>query len=42
MQPKQPKKRGLAQCSKEVRQRVAASGGRASHGGGRPKKIVTK
>jgi hypothetical protein len=29
--------RGLASASMETRQRVASAGGRASHGGGRPK-----
>jgi hypothetical protein len=29
--------RGLASASAETRQRVASLGGRASHGGGRPK-----
>ncbi len=30
-------KKGLAMASKETRKRVAAMGGKASHGGGRPK-----
>lgn len=30
-------KRGLASASPETRRRVAQQGGRASHGGGRPK-----
>lgn len=31
------KRRGLASASSETRSRVASLGGRASHGGGRPK-----
>jgi hypothetical protein len=31
------KGRGLASASAETRSRVASAGGRASHGGGRPK-----
>ena len=31
------KGRGLASASAETRARVASAGGRASHGGGRPK-----
>lgn len=36
--PKDKKKRGLAGASPETRRRVAAMGGRASKGGGRPRK----
>ena len=31
------KGRGLAGASEETRKRVASAGGKASHGGGRPK-----
>lgn len=31
-------KRGLASASKETRERVARAGGKASRGGGRPKR----
>jgi len=35
-------KRGLAAADPETRRRVASAGGRASHGGGRKRKIESQ